>query len=167
MTPQNPSPVSADQAVRNQLVALIEGGHAHQPFDATVEDVQAPLRGIKPDGLPYSIWQLVEHIRIAQRDILDFSRDPDYQSPPWPDGYWPAEAAPADDAAWQTALAQIREDRDAFLALINDPAQDLYAPFAHGTGQNLLREALLIGDHTSYHTGQILILRRLLNDWPE
>jgi hypothetical protein len=153
-------------AIRKQLLALLKGGEAHQPFEKAVKDLPSTLRGVKPDKLPYTIWQLVEHIRIVQWDILEFSRDPAHQSPEWPEGYWPPETAPADDAAWEKALAQITQDRDAFIALLNDPQVDLYAPFPHGDGQNLLREALLIGDHTSYHTGEIIIIRRLLDAWP-
>ncbi|MEZ0540407.1 DinB family protein [Fibrella arboris] len=126
----------------------------------------ADLRGVKPDKLPYSIWQLVDHIRIAQWDILEFSRDPSHQSPPWPEGYWSPSVQPPDEAAWQQALAQIKADRDAFIALLNDPEQDLFQPLAHGQGQTLLREALLIADHTAYHVGELIIIRRLLDAWP-
>lgn len=152
-------------AVREQLVALLTGSNAHQSFEDAVYDLPAPLRGVTPDKLPYSIWQLVDHIRIAQWDILEFSRNPAYESPAWPTGYWTPDAAPAGEAAWQQALAQIEQDRDAFVALLHDPDRDLYAPFAHGNGQNLLREALLIADHTAYHVGEIIIIRRLLGAW--
>jgi len=154
------------QAVIEQLNPLLKGGNAHQPFEAAVKDLPASLWGVKPDNLPYSIWQLVEHIRIVQWDILEFSRDPNHQSPAWPEGYWPKETAPADEAAWEQALTQIKADKDAFMALLSAPDVDLYTPFPHGDGQNLLREALLIADHTSYHTGEIILLRRLLNAWP-
>lgn len=153
------------QAVIEQLNQLLKGGNAHQPFEAAVKDLPASLWGVKPDNLPYSIWQLVEHIRIVQWDILEFSRDPAHQSPAWPEGYWPKETAPADEAAWQQALTQIKEDKEAFMALLSAPDADLYTPFPHGDGQNLLREALLIADHTSYHVGEIILLRRLLNAW--
>ena len=151
--------------VREQLVALLTGRNAHLSFIDAVDELPAELRGIKPDNLPYSIWQLVDHIRVAQWDILAFSRNSDHQSPDWPDGYWTNDLAPADEAAWEQALEQIQQDRDAFVDLLHDPEQDLYAPFAHGTGQNLLREALLIADHTAYHTGQIVLIRRLLSEW--
>lgn len=160
------SVADATAAVRKQLVALLTGSQAHQSFDDAIKNLPADLRGVKPDNLPYSIWQLVDHIRIAQEDILEFSRDPGYESPSWPDGYWPTEDAPADEAAWDNSIAQIRADRDAFVALLNDPERDLYEPFAHGDGQNLLREALLIADHTAYHVGEVILLRRLLNAWP-
>jgi uncharacterized damage-inducible protein DinB len=159
-------PDAATQSVRTQLLALLRGGNAHQPLEAVVKDLPASLRGIQPEKLPYSIWQLIEHIRITQRDILEFSRDPSYQSPPWPEGYWPHEVAPANEAAWTQSLQQIRDDREAFITLLTDPTNDLYTPFPHGDGQNLLREALLIADHTSHHLGQLIVLRRLLGAWP-
>jgi hypothetical protein len=154
-----------NSVVREQLVALLTGSNAHQSFEDSVSNLPAELRGEKPDKLPYSIWQLVDHIRIAQSDILEFSRDPAYESPAWPSGYWTKELAPTDEAAWQQALDQIRQDRDTFVALLHDPKHDLYTPFAHGDGQNLLREALLIADHTAYHVGEIIIIRRLLDAW--
>ena len=154
-----------NDAVRKQLIASLTGSNAHQSFDAAVKDLPAELRGIKPDKLPYSIWQLVDHIRIAQWDILAFSRDATHESPPWPSGYWTEDLAPADEAAWLQALEQIRQDRDAFVALLNDPNRDLYASFEHGDGKNLLREAMLIADHNAYHVGEIIIIRRLLDAW--
>lgn len=161
-----PIPELVNQAVRKQLQALLLAGQAHQPFADAVKGLPASLRGIQPEKLPYSIWQLVEHIRITQRDILEFSRDPHHQSPPWPAGYWPRETAPTNEAAWTESLQQIEQDLAAFIALLDDPANNLYAPFQHGDGQNLLREAMLIADHTSYHTGQIILIRRLLDAWP-
>ncbi|WP_332367550.1 DinB family protein [Spirosoma telluris] len=151
--------------VQTQLVSLLTGSNAHQSFDEAVRGLPTELRGVKPDKLPYSIWQLVDHIRIAQWDILEFSRNADHQSPPWPDGYWAKEVAPPNEDAWQQALDQIRQDRSDFVELLNDPQRDLYAPFAHSDGQNLLREALLIADHTAYHVGEIIIIRRLLGAW--
>lgn len=165
MTQPNQSISDVNDVVRKQLIALLTGSNAHQSFDDAIQDLPAELRGVKPDKLPYSIWQLVDHIRIAQWDILEFSRDSSHQSPPWPSGYWAKELAPTDEGAWQQALTQIREDRDAFVTLLNDPSRDLYAPFEHGDGQNLLREALLIADHTAYHVGEIIIIRRLLDAW--
>lgn len=154
-----------NDAVRKQLIALLTGSNAHQSFDDAVNDLPAELRGVKPDKLPYSIWQLVDHIRRAQWDILAFSRDATHESPPWPSGYWTEEVAPADESAWRQALEQIRSDRDAFVSLLNDPTRDLYSSFEHGDGQNLLREAMLIADHNAYHIGEIIIIRRLLNAW--
>ncbi len=142
-------------------MALLEGRQAHLSF-AAVEGLPAALRGVQPTHAPYSIWQLVDHIRTAQWDILRFSRDAAHQSPAWPAGYWAPAAAPATDTAWDGALAQIAHDRAAFEALLHDSARDLYAPLAHGAGQTLLREALLIADHAAYHVGQIVLLRGLL-----
>ncbi|RIV19784.1 DinB family protein [Fibrisoma montanum] len=156
---------AGETALRNQLVKLLTRSEAHQSLDDALRDLPPALRGVKPDKLPYSIWQLVDHIRITQHDILEFSRDPDYQSPPWPEGYWPGEVAPADDAAWNETLTRIRQDRDAFIGLLQDPQQDLHEPFPHGDGQTLLREALLIADHTAYHVGEIIVVRRLLGAW--
>lgn len=147
------------------LEQLLAGGQAHATFDDAVKHLPANLRSVVPEGMPYSIWQLVEHIRITQWDILEFSRDPKHQSPSWPEGYWPEEAGPADEAAWKKSLEQIKSDLKAFIGLLKDPDADLYAPFPHGDGQHLLREALLIADHTSYHTGEIIVLRRLLGAW--
>ena len=120
-----------------------------------------------PKGLPYSAWQLVEHLRIAQKDILDFSAPPTggYHGLKWPDEYWPKEASPPSTEAWERSLAAIREDRKKFEALVAKPDADLTKPFRWGTGQNLLREALLIADHSAYHTGELVVLRRLLGAW--
>jgi uncharacterized damage-inducible protein DinB len=147
------------------LEQFLTGGHAHATFDDAVKQLPAELRGVVPEGMPYSIWQLVEHIRITQWDILEFSRDANHQSPSWPDEYWPKETEPANEAAWKKCLAQIKSDLKEFIDLLKDPKADLYAPFPHGDGQHLLREALLIADHTSYHTGEIIVLRRLLGAW--
>lgn len=165
MAQSNPADIDVTSAVRKQLIDLLTGSQAHQSFDEAINDLPAELRGVKLDKLPYSIWQLVDHIRIAQWDILEFSRDATHQSPPWPEGYWSTDVAPPDAAAWEQALQQIRQDRAAFIALLNDPQRSLYEPFAHGTGQNLLREALLIADHNAYHVGEIIIIRRLMNAW--
>ena len=121
------------------------------------------MRGVKPDKLPYSIWQLVDHIRITQWDMVEFSKDASHKSPKWPDEYWPKEAAPKDDAAWNKALTQIDTDLEMFIDMLK--TGDIYKPFPYGTGQNLLREALQIADHTAYHTGEIIVVRRFLNAW--
>jgi hypothetical protein len=154
-----------DSVLRKQLVSLLEEGNAHIPFEKAVADLPAHLRGVKPANLPYSIWQLIEHIRITQWDILEFSTNASHQSLTWPDQYWPSQDGPTSEKAWQASLSQIKKDKQAFIALLMDDKKDLFEAFAHGEGQNLLREALLIADHTSYHTGQIIIVRRLLGDW--
>lgn len=155
----------ADKAITEQLVALLTQANAHVTFDQSVKNIPFEKLGLTPENLPHSIWMLVDHIRIAQADILDFSINSNYSGLKWPEKYWPVEPAPRDERTWQKSLAQIRRDRHAFIDLLNRPEADLFTPFPHGEGQNLFREALLIGDHNSYHTGQIVLIRRLLNDW--
>ena len=155
--------------LRAHLLELLHGGHAHVNFEDAVRDLPARLRGKVPRGLPYSAWQLVEHMRLTQEDILLFSRNYDgtYESPEWPEGYWPSAEAPPDDEDWDNSIAGFRADRAAFEALIREAKQDLFAAFPWGEGQTLLREALLIADHTSYHLGQLVAVRRLVGAWPE
>lgn len=148
-----------------ELTALLLSGNAHATFEQAVADLPAPLRNQPVPEAPYTIWQLVEHVRIAQADILDFCLNPDYQAREWPASYWPAQDPAVDEAGWQAALRAIGHDRAQFIALLADPATDLFASLPHGDGQNLLREALLIGDHAAYHTGEIILLRRLLGAW--
>ncbi|HVI49076.1 MAG TPA: DinB family protein [Chitinophaga sp.] len=152
-------------AIVKSLKELLLKDNAHVSLADAVKDLPPKLRGVVPESLPYSIWQLVEHIRIAQKDILEFSRDPEYQSPRWPEGYWPAEPAPKNGEAWDSSLAQIKTDLKAFILLLEAPDAALFTPFAHGSGQHLFREAVLIADHTSYHTGEIVAIRRLLGAW--
>lgn len=154
--------------LRRQLKSLLEGGQAHATFEQAVKDMPPKLRAVVPDRLPYSAWQLVEHIRLAQRDILQFSRNHDgsYRELKWPDDYWPKEAAPPDDAAWQKSIDQIHADRKEFERLLESvDDENLVKPFPWGKGQNLLREALLITDHEAYHVGELIVLRRLLGAW--
>lgn len=153
------------KAIVDELIFLLNRGNAHAGFDDAVNGLQEAVLGKKPQGMPYSIWQLVEHIRITQWDILEFSRDSQHQSPEWPAGYWPKEAAPKSMAAFRESVQQIEQDKKAFIALLKDPTNDIYEPFPHGDGQTLLREALVIADHTAYHTGEIIVLRRLLGAW--
>jgi hypothetical protein len=153
--------------VREQVIQLLRGGQAHLTFDEVIKDFPAKLRGAKPDGAPHTAWQLLEHMRIAQWDILEFSRNPKHVSPAWPDGYWPKTAKPLSDAAWKKSIASVKKDLVAMEKLVENPATDLYARIAHGTGQNILREALLVADHNAYHVGQLLLLRRLLGAWKE
>ena len=158
----------ATEEIRKQLTALLRGGQAHATFDEAVKDFPAKHRGTVPANLPYSAWQLLEHMRIALHDILDFSAPPTggYQHIAWPDGYWPKSPAPPTPHAWDATIAAIRQDLETFEALITRPQADLYKPFRWGEGQNLLREALLIADHNAYHLGQLVVIRRLLRDWP-
>ena len=157
----------SDKALREQLVDLLQGGDAHASFDAAVKEFPVEKAGIRPEGMPHSAWELLEHMRIAQHDILEFSRSADHVSPAWPEGYWPAAAAPAQDSAWHGAVQSFRDDRAVFGRLVHDEAQDLYQPFAWGKGQTLLREALLIADHNAYHLGQLLLVRQALGQWPK
>lgn len=149
----------------SNLSELLKKGNAHVSLDDALHGVSFDLSGKKIPGLPYSIWQLADHIRIAQRDILEFSRNAKYVSPEWPDGYWSSEISAGSDSEWQKCIDQIRSDRDSFIELLSNAKEGIYAPFEHGDGQSLLKEALVLADHNSYHTGEIIILRRLLNDW--
>jgi len=146
-----------------ELIKLLEGGMAHASFDDAIEGLAPELRGVVPDQLPYSVWQLIEHIRIAQWDMLEFSKSEKHISPAWPDGYWVEETAPVDEETWEKSLRQISDDRDEFIDLLKNG--DIYKALPHGDGQSILREALQIADHNSYHTGQIILVRRLLGDW--
>lgn len=152
---------------KQQLLALLDGGQAHVRFDDAVANFPAELRGKVPEGLPYSAWQLLEHMRITQRDILEFSAPPTggYHGIAWPDDYWPKSAEPPSTQAWDHSIAVIRKDREHFEALLKKPDADLLKPFRWGDGQNLLREALLIADHNAYHLGEFVLLRRLLGIW--
>lgn len=156
---------SSDAALREHVVSLLEGGNAHVTFDDAVKNLPAELRGKKPKGVDYSAWQLLEHLRIAQWDILEFSRDPGHESPPWPEGYWPAKADPPDEKAWDKSVRAFRKDLKDLCALVADEAVDLVAKIPHGSGQTLLREALLAADHNAYHIGQLVLVRKLLGAW--
>jgi hypothetical protein len=168
MTTKNEVPKSLGSGLRDELQKLLDGGQAHATFEAAVKDLPAKLRGVVPAGLPYSAWQIVEHIRIAQRDILDFSKNADgsYKPRKWPDSYWRESPEPPSDGAWDDSIQQIRADREAFEKLVKTASDAvLVAPFAWGNGQTLLREAFLIADHDAYHTGELIVLRRLLGAW--
>ncbi|MCW5979964.1 MAG: DinB family protein [Bryobacteraceae bacterium] len=151
-----------DASLRDHLLQLLHGGHAHVRFDDVVNGFPLDRIGIRPPPAPHSAWELLEHIRIAQNDILRFSKEADYVSPDWPEGYWPAAPAPGDAEAWTRSVAAFRSDRAEFEGLISDPARDLFQPFSWGDGQTLLREALLIADHNAYHLGQLMLLKRLV-----
>jgi hypothetical protein len=156
-----------DAALRRHLVRLLEGRDAHLDFDSTIARLPRSLRGVRPAKVPYSPWQLLEHLRIAQWDILEFSRDPAHVSPEWPKGYWPAHPSPPSGAAWDRSVRAFRADLGSMQRLIEDPSNDLFAPIPHGTGQTLLREALVLADHNAYHLGQFVLVRRLLGAWPK
>ena len=155
------------RALRRHLVDLLQGGNAHVEFDQAVGGLPAELRGAKPPALPYSVWRLLEHMRIAQWDILEFSRNPKHVSPEWTDGYWPQGDAPPDDAAWEQSVKMFRADLKAMQEMVTDPSTDLLARIPHGDGQTILREALLVADHNAYHLGQIVAVRRLLGAWKQ
>jgi len=153
------------QSLRDHLLSLLRGGGAHLDLEAAIDGLPPELRGRRPENIPYSCWELLEHMRIAQYDILEFSRNPDYDSPDWPEGYWPEEQAPPDEAAWQQSIDNFQNDLQTMQDLVADPSNDLHEPFPHGDGQTLLREALLVADHNAYHLGQIVVVRRALRDW--
>jgi hypothetical protein len=150
-----------------ELLALIEGKQAHVDLAKAVKDFPVEMRGVVPEKLPYSAWQLIEHLRITQRDILEFCAPPTggYQPMEWPKAYWPESAEPPYPVSWDQTLAAIESDRRKFEALLQKPGVDLYKPFRWGDGQNLLREAMLIADHNAYHLGELVVLRRLLGIW--
>ncbi len=169
MTDRVADETSVGAALREQLKALLDGGQAHATFDAAVEGFPETLQGVVPERLPYSGWQILEHIRITQRDILEYSDNAGggYKALKWPEEYWPKEAAPPSAEAWAQSVKQVREDRRAFEALLakSDDAA-LVRPFAWAEeGQSLLREAFLVADHTAYHTGELVVVRRLLRAW--
>lgn len=155
-----------DCQVREHVLYLLGGGGAHVGFDHAVADLPVELQGVRPEGLAHTPWQLVEHLRICQWDILEFSRNAEHVSPEFPDGYWPADDAPPDAVAWEASLGQFRADLAAIEALVADRSVDLLAPIPHGSGQTILREALLVADHNAYHIGQLVIVRRALGAWP-
>ena len=154
--------MSPDQSLRNHLVALLEGGHSHDSFEKAVADWGPELRGVRPPGANHSAWELLEHIRIAQWDILEFSRSSRHVSPKWPDGYWPETAEPPNEEAWDESIEWLEEDLKLMLGLILDPKADLHVRITHGDGQTLLREALTLATHNSYHIGQLMTLRKIL-----
>jgi hypothetical protein len=158
-----------DQAakLREHLLELLKGGGAHLTFDKAIAGLPTELRGAKPPGVPHTPWRLLEHLRIAQSDILEFTRNPRHVSPPWPEGYWPDSDAPPDDRAWDRSVAAFRADLRAMQNLVADLATDLFTPLSHGEGQTVLREALLVADHNAYHLGQLVVVRRLLGTWKE
>lgn len=151
--------------LRKQLVCLMTEANAHATFDQAIEDLPANLRGQRPQGLPHSPWQLLEHLRLAQWDILDFSRNPDYKEKKWPDDYWPKSPEPPTESAWDESVAAFHADIKAMCDLVEDPATDLFAKIPHGDGQTILREALLVADHNAYHVGQLILVRQLLGAW--
>jgi hypothetical protein len=156
-----------DKVLREHVLYLLDGGGAHAKFDEIVADIPPKLLGQKPAALPHSLWMLLEHLRIAQWDILEFSRNPKYVPPKWPEGYWPKTEAPPNPTAWNASIKKFRQGLKAMQDLVKDPKTDLFATIPWGDGQTILREALLLADHNAYHLGQMLDVRRLLGAWPE
>jgi DinB superfamily len=157
--------LSASDPFRQHLAKLLSWEEAHVSYDTAVDGIPPALRGTRPPGLPYSPWELVEHVRITQRDILDFCVAPKYHEMRWPDDYWPPSPEPPSHEAWDESLAAYRADREAMRRLAVDPAVDLTAPVRNGAGQSYLREVLLVADHTAYHVGELVAVRRLLGAW--
>ena len=155
-----------DASLREHLVQLLDWKDAHASFDAAVEGVPIEHRGAVPPGASHSLWQLVEHLRLAQHDIHDFCVNPGYEEMDWPDDYWPFDPAPPSPEAWDESLKGYREDRTRMIELAKDTAVDLHARIPHGTGQTYLREILLVADHNAYHIGQIVFVRKMLGSWP-
>lgn len=158
--------MNQDTAIREQAAKLLDWGDAHVTFEKAVAGIAPKLRGVVPPGLEHSAWQLVEHLRIAQADILEFCRSAKYKERKWPDDYWPKSSAPRTAAAWKASVAAFRRDRRAVQQLAKDRTIDLFAPIPHGSGQTYMREILLIADHTAYHLGQLILVRRALRIWP-
>jgi len=150
-------------ALREQLVALLKSGHAHQDTDSALDDVPAAVRGKRPAGAPHSPWELLEHMRLAQWDIFKYSIDPKHVSPKFPEGYWPASPEPPTESAWDESVASFRADRDAFSAWILDESTDLFAKIPHGNA-NPLAKLLLTADHNTYHLGQLVLVKRMLTE---
>ena len=155
-----------DKQLREHVVELLNGEAAHASFDDAVKAMPERLFGVKPEGYPHSPWMLLEHLRIAQSDILEFSQNPKYKAPKWPDDYWPKNATPPSPAAWNKSIQQFRKDLKAMQDLVSNPKTDLFAKIPWGDGQTILREALLVADHNAYHIAQLVDVRRLLGAWP-
>ena len=154
---------SKDKLIIAELTKLLLGGTAHVSLQDALKGLKPNLRGVKPDNMPYSIWQLVEHIRIAQWDMFQFCRDAEHKSPKWPEEYWPKESAPGHESDWNGSISQINSDLDEFIELMEH--SDIYQKLPHGDGQTILLEALQMADHNAYHIGEIVTLRRILGDW--
>lgn len=151
-----------DTSLRDHLLTLLDSDNAHLRFDDAVKDFPAELRGKRPAGGPHSPWELLEHLRITQSDILEFTRDASHASPSFPAGYWPSSEAPPTDAAWDESVAAFRKDRQELADLLGDASIDLHQRIPHGNGQTVLREILLTADHNAYHLGQLVTVRRIL-----
>ncbi|HWX25429.1 MAG TPA: DinB family protein [Vicinamibacteria bacterium] len=163
--PTGRSTPNDERALRDHVLYVLRGGGAHVTFEQAVEGLPPKQRGLRPKDLSLSPWRLLEHLRLAQQDILEFCRDPKHVSPNWPEGYWPTGDGPKDGAAWDKSLKAFRSDLEAMQDLVGDSATNLFARIPHGDGQTVLREALLVADHNAYHVGQLVLVRRLLGSW--
>ena len=151
--------------LRELLTKVLGWQDAHVSFDVVVEGIPPRLQGVRPEGLPYSPWELLEHMRLTQRDILDFCRDPGYEAVKWPEDYWPKSIVPATPESWEESVAAFLADRETLVGIIADRGIDLYAKIPHGDGQTYLRELVLVADHSAYHLGELVAVRRLLGIW--
>ena len=158
-------PKDPHQFLREHLVALLTGGQAHTIFEDAIKDLPANVRGIRPENFPHSPWMLLEHLRIAQHDILEFSRSKEHESPKWPEGYWPKDPEPPSAGAWTKSVNQFKSDMKVMQELVKNPNTDLFAKIPWGDGQTILREALVLADHNAYHIAQLVDVRRLLDAW--
>ena len=149
-------------SVRKELVDLLKGKRAFKPLDKILEDIPFDKVAETPEGLPYNIWQLVEHIRISAYDILDFTRNPEYKEINWPDDYWPKNGKPENEEQWQDSIKAVKEYREEMIQIVEDESNDLLEPLMHGSGQTIFREATLMAEHEAHHTGQVIVLKRLL-----
>jgi len=159
-TTKSGSPTSTDKSLRDHLLYLLRDGGAHTDFDSAMGDWPVQLAGVKVANFPHTAWMLLEHMRIAQWDILEFSRNPRHASPKWPDDYWPTSDAPPSEKAWKDSMTGFKKDLRAMEQLVANPRTDLFAKLPWGDGQTVLREALLVADHNSYHLGQLVMLRK-------
>jgi hypothetical protein len=158
-------PIKNDKGLREHVVYLLKGGGAHVPFDKVIQGLPVTMRGKRPAGAAHSPWEILEHMRLAQWDILEFSRNPKHTSPDWPSGYWPKTQAPPNRVAWSKSLKAFRADLEAMCQLLGRESTDLFKRIPHGDGQTILREALLVADHNAYHLGEVVLVRRLLGAW--
>ena len=159
--------MSDDEAIRDHVLKLLKGRQGHVDFETVLANLPQESQGKKPEGAPHTLWQLLEHMRIAQWDILEFSRNPRHVSPTFPDGYWPRSDTTPDEGAWEKSVSAFRSDREALQELVANESTDLLAPIPHGTGQTILRECFVVAKHNSYHLGQLVLLSRLLGVWQE
>jgi len=160
------STLDHDKALRDHLVKVLDWEDAHVSFDKVLTGIPAEARGARPDGLPHSAWELLEHLRLAQSDIFDFCRNPAYVELRWPEDYWPSSSEPSSDEEWEASIAGFHRDLNGLKDLAKGPKIDLFSPIPHGSGQTYLREILLVADHNAYHLGQLVVVRQLLGIWP-